>query len=108
MDENMTLDVSEADKMKIYTVNISGNSPEELSVSTTRFLDGSVNEEALTSVLTGGKSEKKRLRVRSYMYEDRIDLGRFLGSASVEDGITYRMEYPKGYTCLLYTSRRWL
>lgn len=98
MDENMTLDVSEADKMKIYTVNISGNSPEELSVSTTRFLDGSVNEEALTSVLTGGKSEKKRLRVRSYMYEDRIDLGRFLGSASVEDGITYRMEYPKGYT----------
>ena len=97
MDENMTLDVTDEDKVRTYTVNIHGNSPEELSLQTTKFLDGSVNEEALTSVLTGGKSDKKQLKIRAYIYEDRIDLGRFLGSASVEDGITYRMEYPEGY-----------
>lgn len=97
MDENMTLDVMDEDKVRTYTVNIHGNSPEELSLQTTKFLDGSVNEEGLTSVLTGGKSDKKQLKIKSYIYEDRIDLGRFLGSASVEDGITYRMQYPEGY-----------
>lgn len=97
MDENMTLDVTDEDKVRTYTVNIHGNSPEELSLQTTKFLDGSVNEEGLTSVLTGGKSDKKQLKIKSYIYEDRIDLGRFLGSASVEDGITYRMQYPEGY-----------
>lgn len=98
MDENMTLNVSEEGDVTSYTVNISGSSTEELSRATTEFLDGSVNEEALTSVLTGGKSDKKKLKIKSCSYEDRIDLERFLGSASVEDGITYRMEYPKGYT----------
>ena len=60
-------------------------------------MDGSANEEELTSVLTGGKSSKKQLKLRSYLYEDHINLERFLGSAVVNDGIVYRMEYPKGY-----------
>ena len=31
------------------------------------------------------------------MYEDHINLEKFLGSAVVSDGIVYRMEYPKSY-----------
>ena len=97
MDGDMTMDSAENDGMMVYTVHIPASSPEELSLKTTKFLDGSANEEELTSVLTGGKSSKKQLKLRSYLYEDHINLERFLGSAVVNDGIVYRMEYPKGY-----------
>lgn len=97
MDEGMTLESGETDGMKVYTVRIQADSPEDLSLKTTKFLDGSANEEELTSILTGGKSSKKQLKIRSYTYEDHIDLEKFLGSAVVSDGIVYRMEYPKGY-----------
>ena len=92
MDEGMTLESGETDGMKVYTVRIQADSPEDLSLKTTKFLDGSANEEELTSILTGGKSSKKQLKIRSY-----TDLEKFLGSAVVSDGIVYRMEYPKGY-----------
>lgn len=97
MDDDMTMDSAENNGMMVYTVHIPASSPEELSLKTTKFLDGSANEEELTSVLTGGKSSKKQLKLRSYLYEDHINLERFLGSAVVNDGIVYRMEYPKGY-----------
>lgn len=97
MDEGMTLESGETDGMKVYTVRIQADSPEDLSLKTTKFLDGSANEEELTSILTGGKSSKKQLKIRSYTYEDHINLEKFLGSAVVSDGIVYRMEYPKGY-----------
>lgn len=97
MDEDMTLDRADVDGMKVYTVHIQADSPEDLSLRTTKFLDGSANEEELTSSLTGGKSPKKQLKIRSYFYEDHINLEKFLGSAAVSDGIVYRMEYPKGY-----------
>ena len=97
MDEGMTLETGETNGMKVYTVRIQADSPEDLSLKTTKFLDGSANEEELTSILTGGKSRKKQLKIRSYAYEDHINLEKFLGSAVVSDGIVYRMEYPKGY-----------
>ncbi len=97
MDEDMTLESVDINGMKAYIVHIPAVSPEDLSLKTTKFLDGSANEEELTSTLTGGKSEKKQLKIRSYVYEDHINLEKFLGSAVVNDGIVYRMEYPKGY-----------
>ena len=66
MDEGMTLESGETDGMKVYTVRIQADSPEDLSLKTTKFLDGSANEEELTSILTGGKSSKKQLKIRSY------------------------------------------
>ena len=53
MDEGMTLESGETDGMKVYTVRIQADSPEDLSLKTTKFLDGSANEEELTSILTG-------------------------------------------------------
>lgn len=97
MDEDMTLDTADADGMRVYTVHIPADSPEDLSLKTTKFLDGSANEEELTSTFAGGKSSKKQLKIRSYFYEDHINLEKFIGSAVVSDGIVYRMEYPKGY-----------
>lgn len=97
MDEDMTVDTTESNGMMAYTVHIQADSTEDLSLKTTKFLDGSASSDELTSVLTGGKSQKKQLKIRSYIYEDHINLERFLGSAVVEDGIIYRMEYPKGY-----------
>lgn len=41
MDEAMTLDTADADGMKAYTVHIPADSPEDLSLKTTKFLDGS-------------------------------------------------------------------
>jgi hypothetical protein len=98
MDTGMTLSKEASGSAMVYTVHISADSPEELSLKTTQFLDGSADEEALTSVLTGGKSDKKQLRIKTCAYEDHINLEKFLGSAVVKDGITYRIEYPKGYT----------
>lgn len=97
MDEGMTLETGETNGMKVYTVRIHADSPDDLSLKTTKFLDGSANEEGLTSILAGGKSRKKQLKIRFYAYEDHINLEKFLGSAVVSDGIVYRMEYPKGY-----------
>lgn len=98
MDEDMTLDVSEEKGIVSYTVNIHGSSAQELSEATTRFLDGTVSEEAPNSLMSGGKSNKKKLKTRAYTYEDRINFQQFLGSAVVENGIAYQLEYPKGYT----------
>ena len=100
MDDDMTLDISDTSTSKNYKVTFESSSLEELSMKTTRFLDGTVDEESenYTSVITGGKSEKKRLKTRSYVYTDQIDLQRFLGSATVREDIVYRIEYPKGYT----------
>ena len=98
MDEDMTLETAENGGMTVYTVHIPAESTEALSLKTTKFLDGSADEEELTSILAGGKSKKKQLRIKTYSYEDHISLEKFLGSAVVSDGIVYRMEYPMGYT----------
>ena len=48
MDEGMTLETGETNGMKVYTVRIQADSPEDLSLKTTKFLDGSANEEAVS------------------------------------------------------------
>lgn len=68
-----------------------------MSLKTTKFLDGSANEEELTSTFAAVNLRKSKLKIRSYFYEDHINLEKFIGSAVVSDGIVYRMEYPKGY-----------
>lgn len=98
MDEDMTLDVTDEEVVTSYTVNIHGKSVEELSLKTTKFLDGSANEENLTSMISGGKSKRKMLRTKSYIFEDRINFQQFLGSAAVDEGISYQIDYPSGYT----------
>ncbi|NCB99070.1 MAG: hypothetical protein EOM34_00115 [Clostridia bacterium] len=98
MDEDMTLDVTDEEGVTSYRVNIHGKSVEELSLKTTKFLDGSANEENLTSMISGGKSKRKMLRTKSYTFEDRINFQQFLGSAAVDEGISYQIDYPSGYT----------
>lgn len=103
MDENMSMKVTESEGYVFYTVSFFGKSLEEISRETTRFLEGSLSEDIDTysSVITGGKSKKETLKTKSYVYEDTIDFETFLGSASIEEGITYCMEYPQGYSAVL-------
>ena len=75
MDKDMTLDRADADGMKVYTVHIQADSPEDLSLRTTKFLDSSAKEEELTSSFAGGKSPKKQLKIRSYFYEGPYQSG---------------------------------
>ncbi len=97
MDKDMTLDRADADGMKVYTVHIQADSPEDLSLRTTKFFGQFGQRGRIDQQLCRGKSPKKQLKIRSYFYEDHINLEKFLGSAAVSDGIVYRMEYPKGY-----------
>lgn len=99
MDEDMVLNLSDSDSSSIYSVQMTGTTLNELSMKTSHFLDGSVNEDAesFTSVITGGKSDKKQIKTCTYVYEDTINLERFLGSATVSEDIVYHIEYPKGY-----------
>ena len=62
-----------------------------------------MSEDATTfsNKITGGKVNKKTLKTKSYVYEDTINFETFLGSASLKEGIIYRMEYPRGYRATL-------
>lgn len=103
MDEDMSLKVTDSQGYKSYNVSFTSDSLEELSKKTTQFLDGSVNEDSenFTSVISGGKTDKKTLKTHSYVYEDIIDFEVFLGGASLNEGIIYTIEYPRGYTASL-------
>ena len=103
LDEDMELKITDSTGYKSYTVSYAGSSLEELSKKTTQFLDGSVSEDeaTFTSSITGGKVDKKTLKTKSYVYKDQMNFERFLGSASLKDGITYRIEYPRGYKATL-------
>ena len=98
--DGMSFETEEQDEQVLYKVHITAQSPEELSTLTTRFLNGGDTENQ-TSILTGGREERHRLRTISYAYEDTINLEGFLGGAVSEEGITYRITYPRQYTAAL-------
>lgn len=103
MDDTMSMKKTDSQGYTAYVVSFSGASLDELSKKTSQFLDGTVSEnsETFSSVLQGGKITRKTLKVKAYEYEDTIDFQTFLGSASIEQGILYSIEYPKGYTAVL-------
>ena len=103
MDDEMSLKVTNSQGYTAYTVSFTGKNLDEISRKTSQFLDGTVSDDVSTfsSVLSGGKSDEKTLKTISYIYEDRLDFETFLGSASLNEGIIYHMEYPKGYTATL-------
>ena len=103
MDSDMTLKKTDSQGYTSYTVSFSAKDLETLSKKTTQFLDGTVSEDESTfsSVITGGKTNKKTLKAITYVYEDRLDFENFLGSAALSEGIVYHMEYPRGYKATL-------
>ncbi len=102
MDDAMTLKVTDSQGYKSYTVSFQAKSLEELSKKTTQFLDGTVSDDAstFTSVISGGKESKKTLTSKTYIYEDCINFEIFMGSARLNEGIHYSMEFPRGYTAV--------
>lgn len=78
-----------------YLVTIRTDSAKKLADLTCAFLDGS--SASGKSELNGGSSESHHLRHMQMSYSDRIDFSSFLGGSTVDKGINYVFEYPRGY-----------
>jgi len=80
-----------------YIVTIKGNSADDITSRTTAFLDKSNSEEP-SSILGGGKVNKKDINKVIFEYSDKINFMNFLSGAKALKGINYQFTYPEGFT----------
>lgn len=94
--DNITYEKEERSNKTQYVVTIKGSSADDITAKTTAFLDKS-NDEEPSSVLSGGKVEKKDINKVVFEYSDKINFMNFLSGAKIDKGIYYQLTYPQGF-----------
>jgi len=97
INDDITYKKEEKSNKVRYIVTIRGSSADDITSITTAFLDKS-DAEGPSSILTGGKTEKKDINKVVYEYSDKISFMNFLSGAKTNNGIYYQFTYPQGFT----------
>jgi len=95
--DGITYKKEEKNNKTQYMITIMGTSDDDITTKTTAFLDNSSIEEP-SSVLRGGKVEKKDVKKIVFEYSDKVNFMNFLSGAKSIKGIYYQFIYPQGYT----------